>query len=668
MTCSIENTISAADMTTLKEDITYIDTVVESALDTAETPGSQTRNTLQGQLKLLGFIPPVVYQASIVFGLSDNTITIDRNGIVYAPLPSALPILTSGTWVGDDEDKFFVVQGITTNQLKLLVEISYDSIAVAIAANEIVGTQIRTQSFYAGWGATLIGPSGGASYIVVTKAAHDTVRGYSTVDEFGDHTQGSGDVLLLISETPNICQFGARKDGSGDSGANINAALVRAIPLTGPAGVYNTTLELVWGHGSRLVGEGNYSGVASTFETTGTTTIKYTGASFVNSTVCRLSAEAVGTEPVNSSTRDLQNISLTNVVIDCNDLAEIGVYCVRAFSNNNLDFITVMRSLKHAFVAMTCFNGSIRNWVAYKNHSNGITLGADLFGWSNFVCDQTNFISFMALFNGYDDTGGAVYHNVFDDVTNAGIEYGIGYFGGRGCVFTNAQSFRNGGAGIYLDPKNSPTTFDGGYIELNGRSSNSVKAWDIWFRGNAAADSWNVTFDSMHQGGGGGKQEAIRLTGTEPSREEHGPVFKRMGLIADVQADWGNYRLVDCNRNVTFSSVEPNGFGESLNGFLNLDIIGTATFDATGATIATLETQGIIDTVTYDSVGKYTVTLKTTFSSGRYGVMPSTGDNRVIGLVGSAGVNSFLLGHRDTDGTLVDSNGRITVFITGFFI
>jgi len=63
--------------------------------DTTTNRDGDVINTLQGQLKLLGYIPPIAYAGSIAFLGTENTKTIERSGIVYAPLPSALPFTTS---------------------------------------------------------------------------------------------------------------------------------------------------------------------------------------------------------------------------------------------------------------------------------------------------------------------------------------------------------------------------------------------------------------------------------------------------------------------------------------------------------------------------------------------------------------------------------------------
>ncbi|GAF84576.1 unnamed protein product, partial [marine sediment metagenome] len=113
MTCDTNNTISADTIANTSDNFALIKTVVESALATTLTPDSVTINTLRGQLALLGFQAPELYAGSIVFGVNDATKTIDRNGIVYAPLATALDpsgFTTTGTWVADDEDKFFPIQ------------------------------------------------------------------------------------------------------------------------------------------------------------------------------------------------------------------------------------------------------------------------------------------------------------------------------------------------------------------------------------------------------------------------------------------------------------------------------------------------------------------------------------------------------------------------------
>ena len=94
------------DLATISE----VANVNYSGDDTTNREGT-TIATLLGQLKQIGYIPPVSYAGSIAFLISDTTKTIERSGVIYAPNPTDLPFTTTGTWGGDDEDKFFVIQG-----------------------------------------------------------------------------------------------------------------------------------------------------------------------------------------------------------------------------------------------------------------------------------------------------------------------------------------------------------------------------------------------------------------------------------------------------------------------------------------------------------------------------------------------------------------------------
>jgi len=89
--------------------ISEVANVNYSGDDTTNREGT-TIATLTGQLKKLGYLVPVTYAGAISFTVSEGTKTVEESGGIYAPLPSALPFTTSGTWVGDDDARFFVVQ------------------------------------------------------------------------------------------------------------------------------------------------------------------------------------------------------------------------------------------------------------------------------------------------------------------------------------------------------------------------------------------------------------------------------------------------------------------------------------------------------------------------------------------------------------------------------
>lgn len=279
--------------------------------------------------------------------------------------------------------------------------------------------------------------------------------------------------------------------------------------------------------------------------------LRYIGAGGANSFVVRMSKTAVGTDPgtLSSANRSLLNCSITNLVIDGNDLAEYGLYMARAWSNNKIESIAVTGTVQHAFWAALCWNGSPRDWFAYKNKGCGITLGANTFVWASATVDQSTCINFIGSYSGYSQA--LVAQNVFNETTNQAKEYGIGVFGCRSVVLIEAQSYKNGGAGHYVSTTLSPVLFLGGYNEANGKSTNNVstKSWDIWV--NSTVSSWNVTFDHIHLG----LTPAVRLTGSAPSRNQFGVLFNRMALLTEINADWSNFRLVDCSESVTYSGV-----------------------------------------------------------------------------------------------------------------
>lgn len=144
MACDTESVISSTDLTNLKSDIQTIDDVVESSLDTTTTKSGKVINTLLGQLKLLGYQPPIAYAGGISFTVADNTKTVELSGVVYAPLPSSLPFTTSGTFVGDDDTRFFVIQGLTASDIAALDLVTKTELALSTGADLVGASPTET--------------------------------------------------------------------------------------------------------------------------------------------------------------------------------------------------------------------------------------------------------------------------------------------------------------------------------------------------------------------------------------------------------------------------------------------------------------------------------------------------------------------------------------------
>lgn len=590
--------------------------------------------------------------------------------------------------------------------------------------------------------------SGDAASAQVVLGSDTRLTGAMSVLATGSST--SRTLANRFADVVNVLNFGAHSTTEAgfetfDSTIFIQAALDSQQSILLPTGTYRITSELVFKIGSKLIGQGNWSGVSSLNSATGTSKILYDGPEVTNSCVIRMATQPVGTDIIAGTGAELQNCALTNVVIDGNQKADYGLYMVRAWSNNQLDYITVTGTKKHGFWAARCWNGSPTNWMAYKNIGCGITLGNNTFGWfsgisiisggSNYAVndtieiasitgigatakississggivtaititnggsgfligdtltittttgtgvgltgtarvenvatvDQSVCTSFFGYYSGVNSS--TVRQNVFNTTTNSDKEYGIGIFGSRGLTMINAQSAQCGGAGLYLNTIYRPVLFLGGYSEFNGKSSGNTpsKSWDIWI--NSLAESWDITFNNYYLGG----TPFIKLTGTEPSRIECGVIFERMPFLGTIEADWGNYRCIDSDRNVIFSNKVPNGFARSINGNFNLSIAGMAVFDASAGPITSAtkyQIQGIISDVTYTSAGTYAVSLSPAFSSARYGIIVQTGDNRVAS-ASSITTSGFNITNRTNNGlgTLTDGNARITVMVTGYYV
>lgn len=195
----------------------------------------------------IGYETPVLYEGGIQFGLGDNTKTIDRDGIVYAPLPSELPFTTTGTWAGDDEDKFFVVQGLTNQSPEITIR--FDVMAPLLSdmsSPDAVELDYFDTSKIEGSGSKWIkdGSTGAAS---TTDFANGRVF------------NANGDGYKFAHKDIRLSQFGAKGDGT-DEDSIINSALSYAnqigAHLIGDAsGNYGITSVKEVGQSVKLIGE-----------------------------------------------------------------------------------------------------------------------------------------------------------------------------------------------------------------------------------------------------------------------------------------------------------------------------------------------------------------------------------------------------------------------------
>lgn len=229
-----------------------------------------TIDTLEGRLKKLGYEAPIPYAASIVFAAEDRIKTVEEVGVVYAPLPSALPFTTSGTFIGDDDARFFPIQTDNTSLVTLsglpsgstergigfsiirdsatdqeafsdldASDIVQFSTVAALKAGTCIngntvdfvaladrGGRAETTGYYDGWATESI-PNGSASYQFATFAEVRNAKSDQSwvPDELGDFTVDTNIAAMLLNDgAVNVRQYGAVGDGITNDQLSCQAA------------------------------------------------------------------------------------------------------------------------------------------------------------------------------------------------------------------------------------------------------------------------------------------------------------------------------------------------------------------------------------------------------------------------------------------------------------
>ncbi|PHR55964.1 MAG: hypothetical protein COA43_14700 [Robiginitomaculum sp.] len=167
------NTVPSTDARDLSDNAENFDSAVNLQDDTWQDRLDVTRDTVHGRIKKMGYAVPVSYAAAILFTVNDNVKTVDEAGIVYAPLPSALPFTTSGTFIGDDDARFFVVQGLTNDQLINDLSQAYEfatwqlmkDSAIIFPVGKVLKTTVHN----------LTSNKGGAKYVVTAGSSPNNV-------------------------------------------------------------------------------------------------------------------------------------------------------------------------------------------------------------------------------------------------------------------------------------------------------------------------------------------------------------------------------------------------------------------------------------------------------------------------------------------------------------
>ena len=194
--------------------MSFLTEVAESNALTATSCKGKLVNTLTGQLTLLGFQPPIAYTTGVSFTVSDGTKTVDEGGLIYAPIPSALPFTTSGTFVGDDDARFFLVQGVYLYGGQVII-LKGTVASMASDASLQIGNVVFTEGY------TTVGDSGSVMYEIVAGGT-GTDDGGSIIDLAASGLQARA---LSLLEGRNVIQWGAIGDGATDDTVAVQAAI-----------------------------------------------------------------------------------------------------------------------------------------------------------------------------------------------------------------------------------------------------------------------------------------------------------------------------------------------------------------------------------------------------------------------------------------------------------
>jgi hypothetical protein len=397
-------------------------TLAGGAADTTITRLGDTADTLNGRLKKLGYIPPIAYAGGIVFTALDNVKTVDESGSRYAPKVGELPFTTSGTWIGDDEDKFYLIEGARVPQL---------SAEFADISNLVGGTSLNAGSVdwsdYEGRNVSVVvnnttSNAGAATYTVVNSDPGNLSTLIAGIWVGVNHDLGGGYYAKLnYSGEINVLTCGACSNALVDSEA-FNAAFAASLSVLSPAGEYRLSETVYYGSRQTFRGEGNATNIISTV---------VAGNVFENSAQC--------------FAFDFRDFRISGGGSETG-----GFVCTTTFEGFSLTNVSLVGIGGKALWLTDCFVGTLTNVLCEGNFVS--EWGAYLEGVTN-----TNFVG--CRFRQTLKTGSGV------GITSgiAGGSYDLTFYG---CLFES-----NLAAGMRAESCFGLTVL-GGYFEANNREVN----------------------------------------------------------------------------------------------------------------------------------------------------------------------------------------------------
>lgn len=226
---------------------------VGSPIDSTTTRLGDTSDTLNGRLKKLGYMPPITYAGGISFAALDNVKTIEEAGVIYAPKPSVLPFTTSGTFIGDDDARFFVVQGAVTSMLAA----EFADVANMISATTTSGISIDWADYLGRNVTTVVNNTtsnkGGKEYVITNVNPGGLSVLVSGIWQGKNHDLGGGFYALNNDQVINAYDLGCV-----DAGASF---VNDSQPALFAARVLTDNIVIPKNENGLLIGSTNFTGI-----------------------------------------------------------------------------------------------------------------------------------------------------------------------------------------------------------------------------------------------------------------------------------------------------------------------------------------------------------------------------------------------------------------------
>jgi hypothetical protein len=478
-----------------------------------------------------------------------------------------------------------------------------------------------------------------------------------------------------LDEFVSVKDFGALGDGVTDDTAAIQAALDAGLgPVKFPVGIYCVSDEIVIPDGGGIIGANAFwkTRTGYTYDGGSYTVIKYIGAGGANTCVVRASQKEVGVIGTDfvaaGGTDDLINIQLKDFHVDCNNLADFGVYLYRVGYNNIVDRITCEKAVEANHVHLGCFGASFGIFGAYESADRGVDVGIDLFGWAS--AEATCF-AYSAAFKCSNNGTGATYPG--DDLACAGARIRVGRGStvkltcesnvGRAAILSQYNISTGGGGPVDYILEYIEGNGDGPYIDtLPSNGIMRIRDGFIHPGNGGSLAPQNITIEAKTDAG-------VVTTDEGPTDSSRWLSLERLiGSSSiptnfDVISNTNKYAMRGCSRNVGFTNRKPN-----IDDYVatNTQVAASCWFTAAASPTVWHAVNG---TLARSSAGVYTFTYTRPFRTAAVYTPQATVsvsaalDTQVR--VTNHNISSIVVTTYNAAGVAADTGDRISITVSG---